>query len=120
ANPCLRNRAHALLRAHSIMEQMSDNRPGRLSIGTPSRGIGPCYEDKAARLGVRVADLLDRDYFHAHYDSVMEEKSAIAKTFGIFEALDFHRIREDYEAFAERIRPMVRDTCQLLNQAIRD
>src|SRR5689334_9449332 len=114
------NRAHVLFPAHRLMEKMSEARPGRISIGTTARGIGPCYEDKIARRGIRVADLMDRDFFRTQYDSIMEEKVAIARTFGILEALDMHRIREDYEAFAERIRPMVCDTGRLLNQAIRE
>jgi len=112
------NRAHVLFPAHRMMERMSEGRPGRVSIGTTSRGIGPCYEDKIARRGVRVADLLERDVFRAQYDSVMEEKVTIARALDIYEPLDLARIREEYEAFAERIRPMVCDTAVLLNQAI--
>jgi adenylosuccinate synthase len=112
------NRAHVLFPVHRMMEGMSEGRPGRVSIGTTSRGIGPCYEDKAGRRGIRVADLLDREAFRAQYDSVMEEKAAIAKALGIYDELDFARIRDQYEALAERIRPMVCDTALLLNQAI--
>src|SRR5579863_4885547 len=112
------NRAQVLLPAHRLMERMSEGRPGRVSIGTTSRGIGPCYEDKTGRRGVRVADLLDRDFFRAQYDSVMEEKVVIAKALGIYEELDLCGIRDQYEGFAERIRPMVCDTAALLNQAI--
>ena len=118
-NLAISNRAHVLFPAHRMLEKMSEGRPGRVSLGTTSRGIGPCYEDKIARRGIRVADLLDTDFFRAQYDSVMEEKIAIAKTFDIFQEMDFHRIRDEYEAFAERIRPMVCDTAWLLNQAIR-
>jgi len=114
------NRAHVLFPEHRMMERMTEGRPGRTSIGTTSRGIGPCYEDKIARRGVRVADLLDREFFRAQYDSVMEEKVAIAKALNIYEELDLRRIRDEYEAFAERIRPMVCDTAWLLNQAIAD
>src|SRR5437762_3926510 len=119
-NLFISNRAHVLFPAHRMLEKMSEGRPGRVSIGTTSRGIGPCYEDKIARRGIRITDLLDRDFFRSQYDSVMEEKVAIAKTFGILDGLDFRAIRDEYEEFGERIRPMVRDTCQLLNQAIRD
>jgi adenylosuccinate synthase len=112
------NRAHVLFPAHRMMEKMSEARPGRISIGTTSRGIGPCYEDKIARRGIRIADLLDRDFFRAQYDSVMEEKVVIAKALGIYEELDLAGIRDQYEVFAERIRPLVRDTAWLLNQAI--
>ncbi len=61
------SRAHVLLPAHRMMEKMSEGRPGRVSIGTTSRGIGPCYEDKIARRGIRIADLLDREGFRAKY-----------------------------------------------------
>jgi len=114
------NRAHVLFPAHRMMERLSEERPGRVSIGTTSRGIGPCYEDKIARRGIRIADLLDREFFRGHYDSVMEEKVTIAKAFGVYQELDLAGIREKYECFADRIRPMVRDTAWVLNQAIRD
>ena len=117
-NLFISNRAHVLFPMHRLMERMSEGRPGRVSIGTTSRGIGPCYEDKTGRRGVRVADLLDRDFFRAQYDSVMEEKVTIAKALGIYEELDLCGIRDQYEGFAERIRPMVCDTAALLNQAI--
>ncbi|HUP04026.1 MAG TPA: adenylosuccinate synthase [Bryobacteraceae bacterium] len=114
------SRAHVLFPAHRMMEKMSEERPGRISIGTTSRGIGPCYEDKTARRGIRVADLLNKEAFRAQYDSVMEEKVVIAKALGIYTELDLARIRDEYECFAERIRPMVCDTASLLNGAIRD
>ncbi len=118
ANLFISNRAHVLFPAHRMMEKMSEGRPGRISIGTTARGIGPCYEDKIGRRGVRIADLLDRGAFHSHYDSLMEEKLAIAKLFAIDEELDVRGVRDQYDAFAERIRPMVRDTAVLLNRAI--
>ena len=112
------NRAHVLLPAHRMMEKMSEGRAGRVSIGTTSRGIGPCYEDKTARRGIRIADLLDCESFRAQYALLMEEKVTVAKALGIYEELELDRTREEYERFAERIRPMVRDTALLLNQAI--
>jgi adenylosuccinate synthase len=118
-NLFISNRAHVLFPAHRMMEKMSEGRAGRVSIGTTSRGIGPCYEDKVARRGIRIADLLNTERFRAQYDSVMEEKVTIAKALGIYDALDLPRIRDEYEAFAARIRPMVCDTACLLNGAIR-
>jgi adenylosuccinate synthase len=112
------NRAHVLLPAHRMMEKLSEAKPGRVSIGTTSRGIGPCYEDKTARRGIRVADLLNREIFRAKYDSLMEEKIAIAKALDIYDELDVAGVRREYEEFAERIRPMVCDTAMLLNRAI--
>ncbi len=113
------DRAHVLFPAHRMIEKLSEARPGRVSIGTTSRGIGPCYEDKIARRGIRIGDLLDGDFFIAQYDMVMGEKVAIARTFGIDEGLDLPAIRDQYRGFAERIRSMVCDTASLLNDAIR-
>ena len=114
------NRAHVLFPCHRMMEKMSEGRPGRISIGTTSRGIGPCYEDKIGRRGIRIAELLDRALFRERYDALAEEKMVIARALGIEEALDLDAIREEYERFADRIRPMVCDTAVLLNRAIRD
>src|SRR5205807_10670791 len=119
-NLFISNRAHVLFPAHRMMEKMSEGREGRISIGTTSRGIGPCYEDKIARRGIRVADLLDTKFFQGQYDSVMDEKVTIAKTFGIYgDGLDLKAVRDEYERFADRIRPMVCDTAVMLNDAIR-
>src|ERR1041384_4498846 len=93
-NLFISNRAHVLFPAHRMMEKMSEGREGRISIGTTSRGIGPCYEDKIARRGIRIADLLDTAFFRAQYESVMEEKVTIAKTFGIYAEMDLKVIRE--------------------------
>jgi len=105
------NRAHVLFPAHQAMEK-------RISIGTTSRGIGPCYEDKAARRGIRVAELLDRQSFGIAFDALMTEKITVEKAFGIHEEKDTAQIRAKYEELAERIRPMVCDTAELLNHAI--
>ena len=112
------NRAQVLLPCHRLMEKMSEGRPGRVSIGTTARGIGPCYEDKTGRRGIRMAELLDTDLFRARYDALVEEKIVIAKALGIYEELNLDKARDDYERFAERIRPMVCDTARLLNEAI--
>jgi adenylosuccinate synthase len=114
------NRAHVILPWHRMMEKLSEARPGRTSIGTTSRGIGPAYEDKTGRRGIRIADLLDEDNFRPHFDALFDEKNAIALALGIYEEMDAAAIRSRYEGFRERIRPMVRDTSILLNQAMRD
>jgi adenylosuccinate synthase len=112
------NRAHVIFPFHRMMEKMSEDRPGRTSIGTTSRGIGPCYEDKIARRGMRMADLLDRETFAAQYDALVEEKEIIARALKIHEHMDFAGIRAQYEAHAERLRPMVCDTARLINDAM--
>ena len=114
------NRAQVLFPSHRMMEKMSEDRPGRISIGTTSRGIGPCYEDKIARRGVRIADLLEREIFEPRFDALMEEKGTIARALGIYEEQNAAAVKEQYLALAERIRPMVCDTAALLNAAIRE
>jgi adenylosuccinate synthase len=112
------NRAHVIFPFHRMMEKMSEDRPGRISIGTTSRGIGPCYEDKIGRRGIRMADLLDRETFATQYDYLVDEKEIIARALDIHEQMDFAGIRAQYEEYAERLRPMVCDTSRLINHAM--
>jgi len=113
------NRAHVIFPFHRIVEKMSEAREDRVPIGTTSRGIGPCYEDKIGRRGIRVADLYERESFCAMYAALAEDKQLLAQTFNIQETIDYEQIRDQYLKFAERIRPMVCDTAQLLHDAMR-
>jgi adenylosuccinate synthase len=112
------NRAHVIFPMHRIVEKMSEARKGRIAIGTTSRGIGPCYEDKISRRGIRIADLIDRDNFRALFDVLVEDKKTIAEAFGIPWDLDTDALRQEYEVFAERVRPMVLDTAIMLRDAM--
>src|ERR1700720_4696396 len=71
------NRAHVLFPAHRLMEKMSEARPGRVSIGTTSRGIGPCYEDKIGRRGIRFGDFVRFECFEQAYEELRAEKIQI-------------------------------------------
>jgi len=112
------NRSHVLLPTHRIVEKISECTPGRVAIGTTSRGIGPCYEDKIARRGMRIGDLMERDVFEPLFDTMVAEHRAAAHALGIDDGLDEKAVRAQYEALADRIRPMVCDTARLLNDAI--
>lgn len=112
------NRAHVIFPFHRAVEKMSEGRADRVAIGTTSRGIGPCYEDKIGRRGIRVADLFDPEGFCLLYDALAEDKQLLAKSFGIQEKVDYAAVRRQYEALAAEIRPMVCDTAHLLNTAI--
>ena len=94
-------------------------RSDRVPIGTTSRGIGPCYEDKIGRRGIRIADLLDPKGFDALYNELAADKATIAQAFHIDNDLDFSQILAQYKEYAQRIAPMVTDTCRLLNDAIK-
>jgi adenylosuccinate synthase len=113
------NRAHVIFPFHRTIEKISEGRDNRIAIGTTSRGIGPCYEDKIARRGIRIADLVDVD-FQQLYCSLAEDKQLIADAFHIAERVNFHEILEQYKRFAEQIRPMTGDTSHLLNSMIRE
>lgn len=117
-NLFISNRAQLLLPTHRLMEKLSECRPGRVSIGTTSRGIGPCYEDKIGRRGIRMGDLLDREVFEPLFDTLVGEHRAAARAFGVDEDVDEKSVRAQYELLAERIRPMVCDTARLVNEAI--
>ncbi|MBI2686247.1 MAG: adenylosuccinate synthase [Acidobacteria bacterium] len=112
------NRAHVIFPMHRIVEKMSEARKGRTAIGTTSRGIGPCYEDKISRRGIRIADLIDTGNFRALFEVLVEDKKTIAEAFGIPFDLDVNALRQQYEGFAERVRPMVRDTSIMLRNAM--
>jgi adenylosuccinate synthase len=110
------NRAHVIFPYHRMVERISEDSPDK-AIGTTSRGIGPAYEDKINRRGIRMADLLDRDHFRALYTDRQKDKRTIAKAFGIT-AMDDDAF-EQYAAIAEKLRPMVCDTSILFDTAIR-
>jgi adenylosuccinate synthase len=118
------NRAHVLLPFHRLMERLSEARPGRVSIGTTSRGIGPCYEDKAGRRGIRFGDFVRFECFEQAYDALHAEKVQILKAFDLYDSKDDRQDdqaeRERYRQIAERLRPLVCDTASLLSQDIRE
>jgi len=114
------NRAHVIFPFHRLAEKISEGRNDRVPIGTTSRGIGPCYEDKIGRRGIRMADLIDGRDFNELYDNLAEDKGTIARAFHIDDGIDFAGIKRQYSAYADRLRPLVCDTAQFLNDAMRD
>jgi adenylosuccinate synthase len=113
------NRAHVVIPTHRLVEKITEANPDKTPIGTTLRGMGPCYEDKAARRGMRIADLLDREYFAAALRIQIEDHRKRARAFGIEEEVDVDTIIERYGQAAERIRPLVCDTAYLLADAMR-
>lgn len=113
------NRAHVIFPFHRTVEKVSEAREGRIAIGTTSRGIGPCYEDKVGRRGIRMADLVDERAFPELFRALAEDKATLARAFGIQDRLDYQAILEEYLAYGRRLRPMVCDTARLLHQAVR-
>jgi adenylosuccinate synthase len=114
------NRAHVIFPFHRMVEKVGEGRSDREAIGTTSRGIGPCYEDKIGRRGIRMADLIDPAGFADYYNNLAADKVTLAKAFDVHETIDFGAIRAKYEELAARLAPLVTDTASLLNKAIRD
>ncbi len=113
------NRAQVILPYHRMIELASENAPGRQKIGTTSRGIGPAYEDKMHRSGLRVIDLLNRSLLKTHIENACNEKNAVAHALFGTDPLDPIKMYDEYAEAAERVRPFVADTAALLNDAIR-
>ena len=112
------NRAQVILPYHRMIELAAENAPGRTKIGTTSRGIGPAYEDKMHRNGLRVVDLLNAQLLRTHITNACNEKNQIAHALFGTEPLNPAKIYEDYARFADEVAPYVTDTAVLLNDAI--
>jgi adenylosuccinate synthase len=112
------NRAQVILPYHRMIELAAETAPGRTPIGTTRRGIGPAYEDKIHRNGLRVADLLNTSLLRTHINNACHEKNTIAHALFGTEPLDPRAMYEEYVRLAEQIAPFVTDTAVLLNQAL--
>jgi adenylosuccinate synthase len=112
------NRAQVILPYHRMIELAAESAPGRKRIGTTSRGIGPAYEDKMARSGLRIVDLLNTSLLRQHIEAACGEKNAIAHALFGTDPLEPEKMYEEYAAAAEEVRPFVADTGRLLHQII--
>jgi adenylosuccinate synthase len=113
------NRAHLIFPYHRELDKAAEGARGADKIGTTSRGIGPAYEDKMARRGLRMCDLLDPDSFRKKAAHVVAEKNRLAK--GAYGAnIDFSHEVEDTLALGEKIRGYICDTAELVNHAMDD
>ena len=112
--------AHVIMPYHIELDKASEFRLGKNEIGTTNRGIGPCYQDKAARSGIRIQDLLDEHVFRMKVEAALEVKNAILEKVYGKRTFTVDEICEAYLPFAEIIRPHMAETAQLLNDALRE
>jgi adenylosuccinate synthase len=115
----LSNRAHLIFPYHREMDKAAESARGAAKIGTTSRGIGPAYEDKMARRGIRVCDLLEPDCFRQKLERVIAEKDAISRA-AYGHPLETAGLADEYLELAAHIRGLVTDTTVLLNKALDD
>ncbi|RPJ54496.1 MAG: adenylosuccinate synthase, partial [Acidobacteria bacterium] len=113
------NRAHLIMPYHRAVEKAEENTL-KEKIGTTSRGIGPCYEDKMGRRGIRVADLLYPELFRQKVHANLEFKNRVLCSVYRAEALDATAIADEYLGMAEQVLPFVTDTAEFLNGAVRE
>ena len=114
------HKAHLIMPYHKILDQARENHRGLQKIGTTGRGIGPAYIDKAARTGIRIVDLLDRDTFTKKLKDNIEEKNEILKKIYNVEELNIEKIVNEYIDFDKKIDEYVKDTSVFINDAIAD
>jgi adenylosuccinate synthase len=113
------NRAHLIMPYHRMLEDAEESRLGKGKIGTTSRGIGPCYEDKMARRGIRVGDLLSPRLFRSRLRDNADLKNRILTRVYGREEMDLEQIEETYLSIGERIASYITDTAEYLNLEIR-
>ncbi len=114
------DRAHVIMPYHLVLDALEEDRKADNKIGTTRKGIGPCYMDKAARNGIRIADLMVPEAFAEKARAIIADKNQVITQMYGGEALDADGIIRDYLALAEQLRPYVADTSVVLNDAIDD
>lgn len=113
------NRAQVIMPYHMDLDGASEALKGDKKIGTTKKGIGPCYADKANRIGIRVGDLLDKEYFKERLQDALAVKNMELKMYGL-PTYEFEPLYEEYLALGERFRKHICDTSVLLNKLIEE
>ena len=112
------DRAHVILPYHIELDRLQEEAKGDKKIGTTIKGIGPAYMDKAARVGIRIADLLDREVFEERLRLNLEDKNRQFTKLYDANPMNFEEILEEYYEYGQQIKQYVCDTSVLLNEAL--
>ena len=113
-------KAHLIMPYHKQIDHAREKLKGDKKIGTTGRGIGPAYEDKATRQGIRFVDLLDPEEFREKVNTILDEKNFYLKHYLSAETLDGARIIDQYEAYAERLAPYVTNVSIIIDRTIKN
>ena len=116
----LSGNAHLIMPWHVAIDRASERRLGKLQIGTTRRGIGPAYADKAARIGIRVQDLLDAKILREKIATALAEKNVWLERVYETEPFELEDVAARYQGYAERLRPYIDDASLLVDRALRD
>src|SRR5919197_4528507 len=112
--------AHLIMPYHLMLDSAGEAKLGKLSIGTTKRGIGPCYADKAARLGIRVQDMLDEQILKKKIAAALDPKRHALRPHAKDPSLDLHTMTEEYVTYGHRLEPYISDTAKLCYDTLRD
>jgi adenylosuccinate synthase len=117
-NLLISNRAHVILPYHQLQDQLEEEAKGDAKVGTTLRGMGPCYMDKAARIGIRMADLLDKETFAEKLKIVLDQKNRMFTKMYDAEPIAFDDIFEEYYAYGQEFAKYVCDTSVVVNDRL--
>ncbi len=112
------NRAHLILPYHRILDMLRERDMGSEKLGTTLKGVGPAYMDKAARVGLRVCDLLDPEHFRARLEAALNDKNRVLEHFYRQPPLNVEEIAEVYLEAGRYLAPYITDTAVLVNEAV--
>src|SRR3984893_7059406 len=111
-------RAHVVMPYHFLLDKMEEEARGADKIGSTQRGISPAYVDKHARIGIRMADLLDVDTFRAKLASILQQKNRMLTQIYGQPPLSLEEIHGEYFGYGQRLRPLISDTQAMLHDAL--
>lgn len=111
--------AHLIMPYHKLIDEFLERVKGKGKIGTTKKGIGPCYADKAARLGIRMVDLMNDRVFRERLELVLKEKNVVLKRIFKEKGLSFNIIYKEYAGFRSFLKPFLCNVSLLLDQAYR-
>src|SRR5436189_2481158 len=110
--------AHLIMPYHLLLDHAGETKLGKLQIGTTRRGIGPCYADKAARLGIRVQDLLDEKILKKKIITALEPKRLSLRPYAKDPRLDLQAMSDEYLTYGHRLEQFIADTASLVQLAL--
>lgn len=119
-NLSLSEKAHLIMPYHRAVDNASEAAKGKDKIGTTGRGIGPCYEDKVARRGVRAVDLLDPEVLEQKIKANLEEKNFLLEKFFNAEPLEFQPVYDQYMEMAEKLKPYIKNVSVQVDRVVRN
>ena len=109
--------AHVVFPYHRMLDALEEEARGENKIGTTSRGIGPAYQDKVARIGIRMGEFVVPALFEKRLREVLAVKNRLLTLFGS-PTLEFDAVHAEYSVYADRLRPFVQDTEELVQEAV--